>query len=198
MDTMTPLDLCSYLGLAAAGFATATLWLGLLIALRYSPVRRWPHRHVNLFALHRWTAYAAVAFTLTHPAVLLFLRSPRFRVLDLLWPVHSPLQPKLNCAGAAALYLLVLLLVSSLLRQRLGRPLWRRLHTLAFPAIVLLFLHSLLTDPLLKDGRPDMLDGGKIFIEIACLLSTIAIVARVRLRGKGLREIALQSALRKS
>jgi predicted ferric reductase len=191
---MTPLDLCSYLGLAAAGAATLTLWLGLLIALRYSPVRRWPHRHVNLFALHRWTAYAAVMLTLTHPAVLLFQSSPRFRVVDLLWPVHSPLQPKLNCAGAGALYLLLLLLVSSLLRQRLGRPLWRRLHTLAFPAVVLLFIHSILTDPLLKDGRPDLLDGGKIFIEIACLLSVVAVVIRLRLRGNGLRDIPSQEA----
>jgi predicted ferric reductase len=194
---LTLLDLCSYLGLAAAGFATLTLWLGLLIALRYSPLRRWPHHHIDIFALHRWSAYLTVAFTLTHPAVLLFLRSPHFGMFDLLLPVHSPLQPKLNCAGAAALYLLLLLLVSSLLRQRLGRPLWRRLHYLAFPAVVLLFLHSLLTDPLLKDGRPDMLDGGKIFIEIACVLSTVAIVARVRLRGQGLRDIARRSALRK-
>jgi predicted ferric reductase len=184
---MTLLDLCSYLGLAAVGFATLNLWMGLLIALRYSPVTFWPHRHVNLFVLHQWSAYFTVAFTLTHPAILLFLTSPRFRLPDILWPIHSPLQPKLNCAGAAALYLLVLLLVSSLLRHRIGRPIWRKLHYLAFPAVVLLFLHSLLTDPNLKDGKPDLLDGGKLFIEIACLLSIAAIAVRIALRGKGLR-----------
>lgn len=107
---MSVLDLCSYLGLAATGFATLTLWLGLLIALRYSPQRFWPHRHFNLFALHQWSAYATVVFALTHPVVLLFQHTPRFRVLDLVWPLHSPLQPKLNCAGAGALYLLLVLL----------------------------------------------------------------------------------------
>ena len=39
---MTVLDLCAYLGLAAVGTATANMVLGLLIALRYSPVRLWP------------------------------------------------------------------------------------------------------------------------------------------------------------
>jgi hypothetical protein len=49
---MTILDLCAYLGLAAVGTATANMVLGLLIALRYSPVRLWPHRRLNIFRLH--------------------------------------------------------------------------------------------------------------------------------------------------
>lgn len=169
------------------GAATVNLLLGMLMSLRYSPRRMWPHRRVNLFALHQWTAYLAVAFTLTHPMVLLLLHEPRFRVVDLVWPIHSPLQPKLNLAGAGALYLLVLVLVSSLLRTRIGRPLWRSLHYLVFPAAVLLFLHSILTDPNLKDGHPDLLDGGKVFVEAASLVSLVAVGVRYRLRGGGLR-----------
>jgi len=182
------LDLCSYLGLGAVGAATINLWLGMLISMRYSPLQRWPHRRLNLFALHQWTAYAAIALTLTHPTVLLFLNEPHFRLFDILFPIQSPLQPKLNLAGAAALYLLLLVFVSSLLRTRIGRPVWRRLHYLVFPAAVLLFLHSILTDPNLKDGHPDLLDGGKVVVEAASLLSFIAVAIRYRLRGKGLRQ----------
>ena len=184
---MSLLDLCSYLGLGAVGAVTVNVLLGMLMSMRYSPVRCWPHRRANLFALHQWTAYLAVFLTLTHPLVLLFLRVPRFRVFDVLWPVHSYLQPKLNLAGAAALYLLLLVLVSSLLRLQLGRAVWRRLHYLVFPAAVLLFLHSVLTDPNLKDGHPDLLDGGKIFVFAAMLISLVAVVTRVRLTGRGLR-----------
>ena len=186
---MTLLDLCAYLGLGAAGAVTVNLLLGLLIALRYSPVRHWPHRHINVFLLHQWTAYLAIFFTLTHPVVLLFLRAPapHFRLVDILWPIHSPLQPKLNLAGAGALYLLLLVFVSSLLRSLIGRPLWRNLHYLVFPAAALLLLHSILTDPNLKDGHPDLLDGGKIFVEAAVLISFLAVAARLWLRGRGLR-----------
>jgi predicted ferric reductase len=184
---MTLLDLCSYLGLGAVGAASVNLLIGLLMSLRYSPVRYWPHLRINLFWLHQWTAYLAVAFTLTHPLVLLFLKSPHFRLYDIVWPVDSPLQPKLNLAGAGALYLLTLVFVSSLLRTRIGRPVWRKLHYLVFPAAALFFLHSILTDPNLKDGHPDLLDGGKVFVEIATLVGCAAVAVRWWLRGKGLR-----------
>lgn len=184
---MSLLDLCSYLGLGAVGSIAVNLLLGMLMSLRYSPVRNWPHRHVNVFALHQWTAYIAIFLTLTHPAVLLFLPSPRFSWVDVVFPIHSYLQPWINVAGAAALYLLVLVFVSSLLRARIGRPIWRRLHYLVFPAAVLLLLHSILTDPNLKDGHPDLLDGGKVFVEIATLVAVASTAVRIRLRGRGLR-----------
>jgi predicted ferric reductase len=167
--------------------ATLTLLLGTLISLRYSPVKLWPHKHINVFALHQWSSYATVVLTLAHPVVLLFLKAPVFRVVDLVWPMHSPLQPKINFTGAVALYLLVVILVTSLLRNSIGRSLWRKLHYLAFPTVVLVFVHSLFTDPLLKDGKPDMLDGGKVFLELACLLSVVAVGWRVKIRGVGLR-----------
>ncbi len=190
---MTLLDLCSYLGLGAAGAAAANLLLGLLMSLRYSPVRHWPHRRMNLFALHQWTAYVTILLTLSHPLVLLFLSSPHFRVFDLLLPVESPLQPWINLAGAGAMYLLLLVILTSLLRARIGRPLWRKMHYLVFPAAVLLFLHSILTDPELKDGHPDLLDGGKGFVEILSVLCFLAIALRIRLRGRGLRPVEMRS-----
>ena len=182
------LDLCAYLGQGAVGAATINLLIGMLMSLRYSPLQRWPHRRVNMFALHQWTAYITIALTLSHPAVLLFLDKPRFRVVDILWPIHSPLQPWINMAGAVALYLLVLVLISSLLRTRIGRPIWRRLHYLVFPAAVLLLIHGILTDPDLKDGHPDLLDGGKVFLEGASVLMVVAVVARYRMRGRGFRK----------
>jgi predicted ferric reductase len=186
---MTLLDVSAYLGLGAVGATSVNLLIGLLMALRYSPVRHWPHRRINVFALHQWTAYAAIALTLTHPLVLLFLRSPHFRAYDILWPIDSPRQPTMNLAGACALYQLLLVFVSSLLRTRIGRPLWRNLHYLVFPAAVLLFVHSIFTDPALKDGHPDLLDGGKIFVEAATLVSVVAVAIRVRLSGRGFRPV---------
>ena len=130
---MTLLDLCSYLGLGAAGAASLNLLLGLLISLRYSPLRHWPHWRLNIFAFHQWMAYCTIVLTLTHPLVLLFLDKPHFRVFDILLPIQSPLQPLINVAGAAAMYLLLLVFVTSLFRSRIGRPLWRRIHYLVFP-----------------------------------------------------------------
>jgi predicted ferric reductase len=184
---MTILDLCAYLGLAAVGAATLNMILGLLIALRYSPVRMWPHRHINIFRLHNWTAYLVLLLIVLHPAVLLLRGSTRFGWADVLLPIHSPVQPTLNTVGAAALYVLLVVIVSSLLRLHMARPLWRKLHYLVFPAFVLMFIHSVFTDPLLAKGNVDLLDGGKVFVEICCAISLATWAVRIRLRGRGFR-----------
>jgi len=75
---MTVLDLCAYLGLAAVRTATLNLLLGLLLALRYSPMRMWPHHRINIFRLHNWTAYLVLLLIILHPVVLLFRASTRF------------------------------------------------------------------------------------------------------------------------
>jgi len=118
---MTILDLCAYLGLAGVGMATLNMVLGLLIGLRYSPVRLWPHRHINIFRLHNWTAYFVLLLISLHPVVLLLAGSTHFGLADVLLPIQSPVQPKLNTAGAAAFYVLVIVIVTSLFRLRMAR-----------------------------------------------------------------------------
>jgi len=187
---MTILDVCAYLGLAAVGTATVNMLLGLLIALRYSPVRLWPHRRINIFRLHNWTAYLVLLLIVVHPAVLLLRSSTHFGWRDVLLPIHSPVQPTLNTVGAAGLYLLLVVIFTSLLRLRMARPLWRKLHYLVFPAFVLMFIHSVFTDPELSNGKVDLLDGGKVFVEICCVITVAAWAYRIWRRGRGFRQFS--------
>jgi predicted ferric reductase len=187
MFGLTLLDLCAYLGLAAVGAIAVNLLLGMLIALRYSPVRYWPHKRGNLYALHQWSAYVSLVLILSHPAVLLFVHKPRFSWFDILLPVRSPLQPVVNTVGAVALYLIMLVMVTSLMRHRMSRRVWHNLHYLVYPATVCLLIHSIMTDPDLKTGHPDLLDGGKIYLYGVVLLMVAASWVRLRLRGRGFR-----------
>jgi sulfoxide reductase heme-binding subunit YedZ len=181
---MDLVDLSAYAGLTAIALATVNLLIGLLMAVRYSPVKYWPHRHFNLFYAHRITAYATIALTLVHPLILLFVRRVPFRVIDILLPIHSPLQPLQNTLGAIALYLLAIVVVTSLYRLIIGRKWWKRTHLLVYPAAVLLFIHGVFTDSELKTGRADMFDGEKVFVEICFLLILIASVASIQIRRK--------------
>lgn len=169
---MTVLDLSAYIGLIAVGFATANILIGLMIFGRYSPVRYWPHRQFDVFRIHRWTGYGTLGFTVLHPLPLLWSAKPHFRGVDIAFPLWSPLQPIENTIGAAALYLFVVVVVTSLYRIELGRHLWKLLHYLTYAAAASLFAHGILTDPNLRGARVDYLDGGKIFIEI-CLAIVI-------------------------
>ncbi|HEV2273341.1 MAG TPA: ferric reductase-like transmembrane domain-containing protein [Acidobacteriaceae bacterium] len=184
---MDPVEISADAGLVAVGLATVNFCIGLLIATRYSPVKCWPHRQFNLFWLHRCTAYATIAATLVHPILLLFVSRIRFRLIDLLMPVWSPLQPLQNSLGAVALYLLLFVLLTSFYRLKIGRVLWRRSHWLVYPAALLLFIHGIFTDSELHTGHADLLDGEKVFVEICLLIILAGSVISFRLRRKRLR-----------
>jgi DMSO/TMAO reductase YedYZ heme-binding membrane subunit len=89
--------------------------------------------------------------------------------------------------GAAAFYVLVIVIVTSLFRLRMARPLWRKLHCMVFPRFILMFIHSVFTDPALSNDKVDLLDGGKVFVEICCAISLATWAVRMRLRGRGVR-----------
>jgi methionine sulfoxide reductase heme-binding subunit len=172
--TLTVLDLSAYVGLTAVAATTMNMILGLLMAFRYSPYRSWPHHRFNYFRIHNWTGYLALSISILHPLILLFNKNPRFRILDLIYPVHSPAQPLDNSIGAIALYLLAFVVITSYLRIRLGRRLWKSFHFSIYFAAAALFWHSLFTDPGLKSAPVAWFDGGKLFVE-SCLLLIFAI-----------------------
>jgi predicted ferric reductase len=177
---MTAIDLSSYVGLIAVGLATLNLLIGLLIAMRYSPWRYWPHHRFNIFRIHNWTGYVLLAACIIHPLILLWSPTAGFRIRDILYPVHSPSQPLENTIGAIALYCVVVVVVTSYFRLRLGRRLWKSFHFVIYAAALALFWHSVFTDPNLKNTPLDPFDGEKVFVELCAL--TIAFGGILRWR----------------
>ena len=177
---LTILDLSAYVGLVAVGALTLNLLLGMLVAVRYSPHRSWPHRRFNYFRLHNWSGYMALSVSLLHPAILLINKDPSFRFVDLVYPVSSPSQPLENTIGAVGLYVLAFVVVTSYLRLRLGRHLWKSFHFSIYFAAAALFFHSLFTAPGLKTDPIDWFDGGKLFVESCFLLIAAMCLLRWR------------------
>lgn len=192
--SVTVLDLSAYVGLAAVGVVTLNLLLGMLMAFRYSPHRSWPHRRFNYFRLHNWSGYVALSASLLHPTILLLSKNPRFRVMDLVYPVRSPSQPLENTVGAIAFYLLAFVVITSYVRLRLGRHLWKSFHFSIYFAAAALFFHSLFTDPALKGDPIDWFDGGKVFVE-ACFVLIVA-VSLLRWRYSRKKALHLHKASR--
>jgi predicted ferric reductase len=163
----------------AVGIVTANLLVGFLMAMRYSPWRCWPHKKFDIFRLHRWTGYAALAVVILHPVPLLF-SATRFRIVDIVFPVYSPSQPLENSIGAVALYCVAFVVVTSYFRLWLGRRLWKAFHFVIYVAGIAVFWHSIFTDPTLKHTPIDAFDGEKVFIESCCLLIVAVGILRWR------------------
>ncbi len=174
------LDLSSDAGLAAAFLLTGNLLLGLLLGVRYNPWRRWPHRRINYARIHDWTGYVALAVTGLHVVLLWAAREPGFGLAQVLWPMASPKQPVINTLGAGALYVLLLVVVTSYLRRRMRRRVWKLIHFSAYLLAALFLVHGVLSDTTLKDKPVDLLDGEKVAIEACAVALALATGARVR------------------
>jgi DMSO/TMAO reductase YedYZ heme-binding membrane subunit len=122
----------------------------------------------------------ALVAVLAHPALLLLAPKEGFGVVDLLYPVNAPRQPWINTLGAAALYLLVVVVATSIFRFEIGRKIWKPIHFSAYAAALLFFVHGFLTDPQLKDRPVDPVDAEKAFVELCFLLVLAATIVRIR------------------
>jgi predicted ferric reductase len=179
---MTAIDLSSFAGLTAMTLLTVNLLLGLLVKTNYNPVTQWPHRKlpVPLFKIHNWTAYVALAVAMLHPVILLFSSTAKFKLGDILLPIHSRGQRLYNNLGAMAFYTLLLVVVTSYFRPKLGYRPWKKLHYLAYAATALMFVHGTLIDPDLKNRPTDFLDGEKLLVEGCFVLAVAGSIWRVR------------------
>jgi DMSO/TMAO reductase YedYZ heme-binding membrane subunit len=180
---LSALDLSNDAGLVAVGLLTLNLLLGLLLSVKYNPVRRWPHRRIDTVTLHNWTGYAALAASFIHPVILLFSATAGFGLIDLLWPIDAPKQPFVNALGALAFWLLLFVVATSVLwqeRRAISRRLWKRFHLATYAMFPLYAVHAIVTDPSLKDRPIDPLDGEKVFVELCVLVVAVAVGFRIR------------------
>jgi DMSO/TMAO reductase YedYZ heme-binding membrane subunit len=179
---MNPIDLSSFAGLTAMVLLTVNVVMGILISRNYNPAKRWPRRRIPLFRIHNWTAYTALAVVLLHPTLLLFAERPHFRVFDILLPVSSPGQTFYNSLGAMAFWCVLVVVITSYFRPRMGSRPWKKIHYTAYFAAAFLVAHGLLIDPDLKNRRPDLMDGEKVLVE--CCLLAVCVAGLWRLRQK--------------
>ncbi|MGH9518506.1 MAG: ferric reductase-like transmembrane domain-containing protein [Terriglobales bacterium] len=175
---LTAIDLSGDLGQVALALLTINILLGLLISVRYDPLRSWPRRKLDIFDLHNWTGYIALAASILHPLPLLASARMRFSLAQIAWPVHAPSQPTENLLGAISLYLVAVVIVTSYFRVALRRRSWKLIHYLSYVAAALFFVHSLLLDPEIRNQPVDWLDAEKVFVEVCFLIVVVASLSR--------------------
>ncbi|HEY7232894.1 MAG TPA: ferric reductase-like transmembrane domain-containing protein [Gemmatimonadaceae bacterium] len=177
---MSALELSSDLGIVAVCVLTFNILLGLLMGVKYNPWRRWPHRRINYFKIHNWTGYVALTLTLLHVVLLLASSEAKFRFVDVVYPLVGPKQPVINTLGAASLYVLIVVVVTSYYRAAIGHDRWRIIHYGTYLTATLFFVHGIWSDATLKDNPIDYLDAEKVAIELCLLIVIVASVVRWR------------------
>jgi sulfoxide reductase heme-binding subunit YedZ len=132
-----------YLARMSGLLAYYLLWAGTVAGLLVSGRRlKQPQRVQQATDWHtRFTLWALYVGTF-HGFVLLWDEYVGFHILQIVVPFFGKYHPFLMGLGSLGLYIALLLVVTSLVRHRLGLRLWRRLHLLSFPLYLMLTLHA--------------------------------------------------------
>jgi predicted ferric reductase len=126
-------------GIAAwAMLAFSVLW-GLVLSTKAFGSKPRPNW---LLDLHRFVGGAAVVFTGIHVASLVLDSYIEFGITQVLVPFTSSYRPSAVAWGVIAFYVLLAVEITSLLRKRLSKRLWRLTHYLSFPLFILGTAHG--------------------------------------------------------
>jgi methionine sulfoxide reductase heme-binding subunit len=126
-------------GMAAAVLMVGALVLGVLAATR---ALKEIDRPAWLVALHRWFSMLTAIAVVTHLVALVADSYVHFGLADLFVPGMSSWRPLAVSLGVVALYLFVVVHVSSLAMKRLPKVWWRRLHMLSYLSVWTALMHA--------------------------------------------------------
>jgi DMSO/TMAO reductase YedYZ heme-binding membrane subunit len=153
-------------GAVALLLLTASVLLGVANTTRWK-TDNWPRFVV--YGLHRNLTLLALAFTGVHVVTTIADAFAPIGIVDVVVPFLSPYRPFWLGLGTLAFDLLLALIVTSLLRRRIGNRTWRLVHWLAYGAWPVALLHSLGTG---SDARA----GWMLFLGVSSGLVVVGAV----------------------
>jgi sulfoxide reductase heme-binding subunit YedZ len=150
----------------AAGIVTLVL-LSLVAVLGVVVSRKVKVPGLPRFAvvgLHRSVSLLAVIFLTVHVLSAVADKYVSISPVAVVLPFTSAYRPLQICLGAVALDLGLAVVVTSLLRARIGWRLWRGVHWLAYAAYPIAFVHGF-------TSADDMRSGGLLVVSAGCVLA---------------------------
>ncbi|MET7395769.1 ferric reductase-like transmembrane domain-containing protein [Dactylosporangium sp. NPDC005572] len=171
--------------LARGTGVTALVLLTVVVVLGVANRRSRPAFGLPRFGValvHRNASLLAVAFVGVHVVTLFFDPYAQLRLADLVLPFGAEYRPLWTGLGTLGVDLLAAVVVTSLLRQRLGVRAWRAVHWLAYACWPAAWLHAL--------GAGS--DAGTWWLQAVAGVSLLAVLAAVAVRAFGTPRPAAQ------
>jgi sulfoxide reductase heme-binding subunit YedZ len=126
-------------------------------------------------AVHRNASLLAVTLLAVHVLTLLFDPYAQLKLVDLVLPFDGAYRPFWLGLGTFGFDLIIALVLTSLLRQRLGVKAWRAIHWLAYAAWPVALLHGLGTGT----------DAGQTWLRVTAACCAAVVLAAVGWRLSG-------------
>jgi methionine sulfoxide reductase heme-binding subunit len=177
-------------GTVALVLLTASVLFGMVNVTRVS-ARRWPRFVID--GIHRRVSLLAVAFLVIHILTSVLDSFAPIGLLDAVIPFHGSYRPFWLGLGAVAFDLLLAVLITSLLRARVGYGTWRAIHWLAYACWPVAVLHGLGTG---SDAKQWWL----MLVVVGCVTAVlVALLVHLTVLGSrftsGIRAVGLVGAV---
>src|SRR5437763_3264514 len=128
-------------GIVSLLLLTASVVLGVLGPMRFTVPERWPRFAID--TLHRDVSLLVMAVLVIHIVTSVLDGFAPINLLDAVLPFRSTYRPLWMGLGAFSFDFLLALVVTSLVRRRLGYRAWRAIHWLAYASWPVAVLHGL-------------------------------------------------------
>ncbi len=128
-------------GIIAWGLMALSVFWGVALSSKFLGTRPKPNWMLDL---HRFLGGLSVVFVVVHVLALVADSYVTITLVQILVPMSGNYKPRQIAWGVVGFYLLLAVEITSLLRKRLGKRLWRAIHYLSFPMFVLSTVHLLL------------------------------------------------------
>ncbi|MGA9284729.1 MAG: ferric reductase-like transmembrane domain-containing protein [Solirubrobacteraceae bacterium] len=177
-------------GAVALILLTFALVLGVVDVRRWS-TERWPRFVVD--SLHRNVSLLALAFLGLHILTAVLDSFAPISLINALVPFTGSYRPFWLGLGALSFDLILAVIVTSLLRRRMGHSVWRAVHWFSYASWPIALLHGLGTGS-------DVKSSWMLALSVGCLLAVLAAVSvrvaagwpdRIAQRGAALGGAAL-------
>ncbi len=157
-------------GLVALVLLTASVVVGILGTVRFT-APRWPRFAID--TVHRDLSLLVIVVLVVHIVTSVLDSFAPIRLVDAVIPFVSRYRPLWLGLGALAFDLLVAIVLTSLVRRRLGYRSWRAVHWLAYASWPVAVLHGVGTGS-------DTKIGWVLIVTAACVAAvTAATVVRI-------------------
>jgi predicted ferric reductase len=150
----------------------SVIW-GLLLSAKLLNRRTAPGWALDL---HRFLGGSALVMLALHLGGLVADNWVHFGWVEILVPMTATYRPGAVAWGVASMYLLVAVEVTSLMRQRLPRTLWRATHLLSFPLFAATTFHGL------RSGKDAHLRAYEI--AVATVVAAVIVLLLVRMLSR--------------
>ncbi len=171
--------LSSTIALLGTGMLTVTAIFGNFLTSRTT--QKIQLTRAQAFKHHRFISILGVVLILLHPIPLVVAQSTTgVSFVAIFVPFWAEKKVTIIAVGVFALYLLLVVLVSSLYMKYLKRKLWRVLHYGSYLFFGLGFWHGLsISDQFEPNSEVSLLDPKKIILEVELVILLLLVVWRV-------------------